>query len=170
MSFLSRNFMSFYKLPTAGCDMSRPPARTVAVVTAASDAALTPTPAFGSRLVSCVIIVILVKHDSRDEDMTSSIESMSFTSIGTAVEVLAKTLTLRAATLQRYLQRRARSAPLNGPHFVWHFVSFLPTPESYIVLHIFFANVATFGSEVETFVTFSTFALCYGHEFTGFAL
>jgi hypothetical protein len=114
------------------------------VVTAASDAALTPAPALGSRLVSYVIIVILVTPDSCDEDTTSSIESMSFTSIGTAgsaVEVLAPTLTPRAAALQRYLQSWAMA-----PHFVWHFVFFLPTPGSYIVLHIFFANVATLRS------------------------
>jgi hypothetical protein len=43
-----------------------------------------------------------------------------FTSIGTAgsaVEMLAPTLTPRAAALQRYLQRHARSAPLNDPSF-----------------------------------------------------
>jgi hypothetical protein len=90
------------------------------VVTAASDAAFTPAPALGSRHVSSVTIVILVKPDSCDEDTTSLIESMSFTSIGTAgsaVEALALTLTPRAAALQRYLQRRARSAPLSGPSF-----------------------------------------------------
>jgi hypothetical protein len=88
------------------------------VVTAASDAALTPAPALGSRLVSSVTIVILVKPDSCDEDTTSSIESMS--SIGTAgsaVEVLASKSMPCAAALQRYLQRHARSAPLNGPSF-----------------------------------------------------
>jgi hypothetical protein len=90
------------------------------VVTAASDAALTSAPALGSRLVSSVTIVILVKPESCDKDTTSSIESMSFTSIGTAgsaVEMLAPMLTPRAAVLQRYHQRRTRSAPLNGPSF-----------------------------------------------------
>jgi hypothetical protein len=101
-------------------------------------------------LARTVTIVSLVKPNSCDQDTISSIESVSFTSIGTAgpaVEVLA----------------RRRSV---DPHFVF----FLPTPESYIVLHIFVANVATFRSYVETFVTFSTFALCYGYEFTVFAL
>jgi hypothetical protein len=55
-----------------------------------------------------------------------------------------------------------------APQLVWHFVFFLRTPESYIVLHILFANVATFRSKGETVVTFPTFALVY--EFTGFAL
>jgi hypothetical protein len=75
---------------------------------------------------------------------------MSFTSIGTAgsaMEVLAPTLTpppqqLCNAISSAMLARRCSMAP----HFVWHFVFFLPTPESYIVFHIFFANVATFRS------------------------
>jgi hypothetical protein len=70
-----------------------------------------------------VTVVILVKPDSCDEDTTSSIESMSFTSIGTAgsaVEMLASTLTPRAA-LQRHLQRLAGSAPLHDPSFCLEF-------------------------------------------------
>jgi hypothetical protein len=67
---------------------------------------------------------------------------MSLTSIGSAVEVLAPTLTPRAVALQRSLQRLLARRLSIAPHFVF----FLPTPESYIVLHIFFANVATFRS------------------------
>jgi hypothetical protein len=93
-----------------------------------------------------VTIAILVKPDSCDEDTTSSIESMSLTSIGTtgsAVEVVALKLTPHAAVrnaLSSVLLARRRSM---APYFVWRFVFFLPTPESYIVLHILFANVAT---------------------------
>jgi hypothetical protein len=94
---------------------------------------------------------------------------MSFTSIGTAgsaVEVLAPTL----KPPQQFCNAIS-SAVLTGRRSVApHFVFFLPTPESYIVLHISFANVVTFRSYVETVVTFSTFALCYGYELIGFAL
>jgi hypothetical protein len=86
-----------------------------------------------------------MKPDSCDEDTTSSIESMSLTSIGTAgsaVEIDAARTTFANALSSAVLARRRSMAP----HFVWHFVFFLPTPESYIVLDIFFANVATFQS------------------------
>jgi hypothetical protein len=88
-----------------------------------------------------VTIVILVKPDSCDEDTTSSIESMSLTSIGTAgsaVEIDAARSSFANALSSAVLARRRSMAP--------HFVFFLPTPESYIVLHILFANVATFRS------------------------
>jgi hypothetical protein len=55
-------------------------------------------------------------------------------------------------------------------HFACHFLFFRPTPESYVVPYIFFANIATFPRYVEMFVTFATFALCYVYEFTVFAL
>jgi hypothetical protein len=56
--------------------MSRPLVYCGPVVTAAPDVALMSPPALGSRLVSSVTIVILVKPDSCDEDTTSSIESI----------------------------------------------------------------------------------------------
>jgi hypothetical protein len=79
-----------------------------------------PAPELGSRLVSSVTIVILVKPDSCDEYTTPSMESMPFTSIGTAsstVQVLVPTLMPRAAALQHYFQRHAHSAALNGTSF-----------------------------------------------------